>query len=640
MNTYRLVGQQVDRYRVLSHLARGGMADVYLAEDVDLGRKVALKVMLDVLAQDSQYVQRFRREAQTVAQLDHPNIVQIYSTGLTPDGQPYIAMQYIAGRSLRDTLLDLRERGKLLPTGQALGIVRQIASALGVAHTAGVVHRDIKPSNILIRPDGIPVLVDLGIAAVQGGPRLTQTGSLMGTPQYMSPEQVRGVPLDGRSDLYSLGIILYELLAGARPFDGTESVAVLHKHVYEPPTPLEKIRTGLSQQTLEIVHICLQKEPEKRFQTAVALVTAVDQAMRAEGESVSPAHTTVWLPEQGETDLLSRRRVTREPTVTRRPLQSTWLLYILLALAIAVGAWFAFFPPAISAPPVPTTPIGVTPHSLAEVMATAELPTLEPTSTIGPTLTPLPTATVTPPTATDTPSPTPAIDLGPETIELGRSGNGTPIEVVRFGAGSRIILFVGGLHAGYAPNSVALAQRAIAYFSQNPDEIPADVTLYIIPSLNPDTPYNPGQLEGRLNPRGVDLNRNWDCEWTPDAVVLSTPVPGSGGPAPFSEPEASSLRGFIEATRPQAVVVWTARASGGLVSPGVCPGVRQVSEPLADLYGLAAGYRIGEFTSAGDMMNWLDRQGIPTVAVFTPNFDDVDWGSNLAGMLAVLHNPP
>jgi eukaryotic-like serine/threonine-protein kinase len=648
MDTHRLIGQQVDRYQVTGHLARGGMADVYLAEDVDLGRKVALKVMLNALAADEQYVQRFRREAQTVARLDHPNIVQVYGTGLTPDGRPYIAIQYIAGRSLRDTLLDLRERGKLLPTSQALGIVRQIAGALGVAHAAGVVHRDIKPSNILIRPDGIPVLVDLGIASVQGDPRLTQTGSMMGTPHYMSPEQVRGTPLDGRSDLYSLGVILYELLAGSRPFDAVDSIAVLHKQVYEPPLPLDRVRTGLAPQTREIVAICLQKEPERRFQTATALVTAVDQALRAEGDAAAPVHTTVWLPEQGEDDLLSRRQVTREPTATRRPLPSAWPLYALASLAAALLVWFALLGPAIAerSLPTPTSPVVTALPSVEVVTAATNAPTIVPTSTKAPIPAPLPTATdtATPeptPTETATPEPTPEPVTSEPGVELiGRSGNGIPIEVARFGDGPRIALFIGGLHAGYAPNSVALAQRAIAYFRENPDDIPAGVTLYIIPSLNPDTPYDPGLIGGRLNPRGVDLNRNWDCEWTPDAVVLGNLAPGSGGPAPFSEPEASSLKTFVEANRPHAVVVWTARASGGLVSPGGCPGTRPVSAPLADLYGLAAGYRIGVFTSAGDMMNWLDRQGIPAVAVFTPNFEDIDWGSNLSGMLAVLHSLP
>ncbi len=201
VDTKKLVGQQVDHYHIVEHIARGGMADVYLAEDLNLNRRAAIKVLLELLAIDTQFVQRFQREARTVAQLEHPNIVQVYGVGKTALGLPYIAMQYIDGGSLREKLKELAQRGKLLTTEQALNIARQIVLALGVAHNARVVHRDLKPANVLIRPDGTPVLVDLGIAVVSDGPKLTQTGGIIGTPQYMSPEQVRGQPLDGRSEL-------------------------------------------------------------------------------------------------------------------------------------------------------------------------------------------------------------------------------------------------------------------------------------------------------------------------------------------------------------------------------------------------------------------------------------------------------
>jgi len=246
LDTQRLVGQQVNHYRIIKHIARGGMADVYLAEDTHLQRRVAVKVLLEILAVDTQFVQRFQREAQIVAKLDHPNIVQVFGVGTTALGLPYIAMQYIDGGSLRDKLRELVERGKLLTTEQALNITRQMALALSVAHQARIVHRDLKPGNVLIRPDGTPVLVDLGIAVVGGGPKLTQTGGIIGTPQYMSPEQVRDQPLDGRSDLYSLGIILYEMLAGTRPFEAEDSIAVMHQQAYEEPPPLRALRPDLS----------------------------------------------------------------------------------------------------------------------------------------------------------------------------------------------------------------------------------------------------------------------------------------------------------------------------------------------------------------------------------------------------------
>ncbi|MCB8986184.1 MAG: serine/threonine protein kinase [Ardenticatenaceae bacterium] len=292
----QLIGQQIGPYEIRTHIARGGMADVYQAFDVNLQRKVALKVMLAQLSADTQFVQRFRREAQTVAQLEHPNIIQVYGIGLTPNQQPYIAMPFIEGGSLRDTLELLSRRGELLPTTQALAIVRQMADALRVAHAAGIVHRDIKPSNILLRPDGTPVLVDLGIAAVQSAPKLTQTGTLIGTPNYMSPEQARGDRLDGRSDLYSLGVILYEMLAGKRPFEADDPLAVLHMHVYEEPVPLEQIRQDLTPHTRYVVQAAMQKTPMSRFQSAADMINAIDQAIEAEGGPGRISTSGAWRP--------------------------------------------------------------------------------------------------------------------------------------------------------------------------------------------------------------------------------------------------------------------------------------------------------------------------------------------------------
>ncbi len=319
MNSSNIVGMQIDHYLIEAHIARGGMADVYLARDVQLGRQVAFKVLLSALAQDPQYVKRFQREAQAVARLDHPNIVQVYNVGLTPTGQPYIAMQYIQGGSLRDLLRHWEAESKVAPAPQALAVVRHLASALDNAHQAGIVHRDLKPGNVLIRPDdGMPVLVDLGIAAIQGSEKLTQTGSLIGTPHYMSPEQVRGTQLDGRSDIYSLGVILYELLAGSRPFEADESIAILHKHVYEAPIPLEQLRPGLSGPTLYVAATCLQKDPNRRFQTAAGLVKAIDRALEVEGQQGYVLKTTVLLPE-GEAELVNRSRVVHPPAPAPTP---------------------------------------------------------------------------------------------------------------------------------------------------------------------------------------------------------------------------------------------------------------------------------------------------------------------------------
>ncbi|NHZ71559.1 MAG: protein kinase [Aquificales bacterium] len=668
-DTYnKLLGQQVDQYQIVQHIARGGMADVYLAEDVDLQRKVALKVMLDTLAAaDPQFVERFRREAQMVAKLDHPNIVQVYNVGRTAARQPYIAMQYIEGGSLSDKLKQLAEREKLLTVEQALNIARQIALALGAAHKAGIVHRDLKPANILVRPDGTPVLVDLGIASVRGGAKLTQTGSIIGTPAYMSPEQVRGGPLDGRADLYALGVILYEILAGIRPFDGDESIAVLHKQVYEDPLPLSKFRTDLSLQTLEMVDTTLRKDPSRRYQSAADMVQAIDAAIRAEGFYGPNPHATEVLMQLDDSDLISRQRLVRPPQENLPPpppspppalperqkrSMPVWVIAALAALGIAIVLFFVIRSTNVTTtgPVTPVTEVVVTTPAQEQAMETAVPPTdlPEPSATLSEPAdadTEVPPTETLPPPITDTPvpaTPTTTPDLGPETLTIGQSVYGTPLEAVRLGAGEKSIVLIGGLHAGAVPGSVSLAQQTIRYFQDNLSLIPDNVTLYIIPSANLDSPHAPGELEGRLNANGVDLNRNWDCRWTKDAKWRNNVVPGSGGSAPFSEPETQALRDFILDGDAQAVVFWEARATNGLTSPGSCSNSPLVSSRLAQVYGNAAGYDVADFEDLtnqeinGDGTNWLDSQNIPAISVLLPEYSDMDWNNNLAGISAVL----
>lgn len=308
-----LVGQQIDQYKVIRLIGQGGMAAVYLARDLTLDREVVLKTMLPALAQNEELMRRFEREAKATARLEHPNIVPIYVTGTTADGQPYIAMQYINGGSLSDYLRQLTEQKQWLSTIYALSIVRQIADALRVAHQAEIIHRDLKPSNILLRRDGTPVLSDLGIAAIQQATtRLTQTGNVLGTPTYMSPEQGGGKNVDGRSDIYSLGIILYELLSGQLPFEADSPWAMIHQHIYEPPHPLEQFRPDLTPQTLQIVATCLQKEPANRFHSAAELVTALDKAMAAE-DTNQKVSVGSWQP--------AAPRIIDGPPTTRRRLQ-------------------------------------------------------------------------------------------------------------------------------------------------------------------------------------------------------------------------------------------------------------------------------------------------------------------------------
>ena len=640
----QLVGEKIKQYRIDAHIDRGGMADVYLAFDENLHRRVALKIMLPAYAHDKQFVERFWREARTAARLDHPNIVQVYEISQTESQRPFIAMQYIDGGSIKDKLNALN--GRPLPAEEALAIVQKVALALNVAHNANIIHRDIKPSNILLRPDGTPVLVDLGIAAVQSGPKLTQTGTLIGTPHYMSPEQVSGTGLDGRSDLYSLGVVLYEMLCGSRPFEATDSLAILHKHVYEEPPPLPERRPGLSQAIYRLVDISLQKDPDQRYQTTAELASAIDKVLN--GETSSQSNEGGWalpLPKPTEPIYYDHETTPARP----RP---WWLLAVLVVLI--GGAYFAFFREGEGRN---DTPVSVV---LEEETAVPDTPTLSEPQTIIVEVTPtledaLPTETLidvlpteAPPTdvpsatvaASATPLPTATIDTGPEQIEVGRSVQNRPIEAVRFGSGEKTIIFIGGLHAGFAPGTVSLARQAVSYFERNPQEIPSGATLYIIISASPDSPNAPGELAGRLNANGVDLNRNWDCRWAQNASWRNQTV--SGGLFPNSEPETKALIDFIQQKGADAVVFWEALAANGLSSAGACGDRTLVSADLALTYGLAAGYPIADFENLtnqelnGDGTNWLDLQGIPAIAVLLPNYESVDWNSNLAGMLAVL----
>lgn len=268
-------------------------------------------------------------------------------------------------------------------------------------------------------------------------------------------------------------------------------------------------------------------------------------------------------------------------------------------------------------------------------------PAATPVPSKTPSVTPLPTLT---PAPTFTPSPTitPTLSSGPENLVVGYSVNNEPIEVVRFGTGSNTIIFVGGIHAGFAPGSVRLAQRAVEYFTENPETIPAAARVYVIVSMNPDSTYAPGQISGRLNANGVDLNRNWACEWGRNPEIDGRVVRGAGGNGPLSEPETSAVADFIVERDPVAVIFWEARAHDGLVSPGGCGSPGSESYNLTVAYARGAGYRWDDFESLigqvvqGDASNWLDLQGIPAAVVLVRSFTEPDWERNRLGIEAVL----
>ena len=258
-----------DRYEIHKRVGRGGMADVFLARDRLLDRQVAIKVLFPEFAVDPNFVERFRREAQAAANLSHPNIVNVYDWGKY-EGTYFIAMEYVQGR----TLAEILKTNKRLTPKQAAEIASEVAAALGFAHEAGLAHRDIKPANILIGTNGQVKVADFGIARAMNSAtesNLTQVGSVMGTASYFSPEQAQGAQPDPRSDLYSLGIVMYEMVAGKPPFTGENPVAIAYKQVHDQPTPLNKIVDGIPRPFEAIVAKLLAKDPKLRYSSAHAL---------------------------------------------------------------------------------------------------------------------------------------------------------------------------------------------------------------------------------------------------------------------------------------------------------------------------------------------------------------------------------
>ncbi|HFD38551.1 MAG TPA: serine/threonine protein kinase [Anaerolineae bacterium] len=271
-----LVGSRLGKYEIRAEIGRGGMGTVYLGYDPLLDRKVAVKVLAPHLAWESDFVERFLREARSAARLRHPSIVTIYDVG--HEGNWYfLVMEYLAG----PTLAQLIARQGPMSSSRALPILRQLADALDYAHRQGLIHRDVKPGNVIISDEGQATLTDFGVARAAQETRLTATGSVVGTPRYMSPEQARGDALDHRSDLYSLGVVAYEMLTGQVPFTATTPHAVLHKLIYEAPPPVRSRRPDLPPAIEPVMARALAKAPESRYQTGRELVQALEQALAA-----------------------------------------------------------------------------------------------------------------------------------------------------------------------------------------------------------------------------------------------------------------------------------------------------------------------------------------------------------------------
>jgi beta-lactam-binding protein with PASTA domain/predicted Ser/Thr protein kinase len=311
-------GSIVDnRYRVLRRIGGGGMADVWLAEDTHLQRRVALKVLHSRYLQDQQFVARFQREAEHAAGLTHPNIVAVYDRGQDATVN-YIAMRYVEG----PTLKELIDRG--LTPDQAVALVRQVLEGARFAHRNGIVHRDLKPQNVIVDEEGKAVVTDFGIARA-GVSEITQTGSVMGTPHYLSPEQAQGFDVTPVSDLYSVGVILYEALTRRVPFEADSAVAIAMKQVSQVPQRPSSINPQISPALDAVVMRALEKEPGQRFQSADAFIAALDAALRDPGVGQSTAAFAAAPP------------VVAEALPPEEDRKRNWWLWGLLVAAILIG---------------------------------------------------------------------------------------------------------------------------------------------------------------------------------------------------------------------------------------------------------------------------------------------------------------
>jgi len=320
-----LVGQIVaDRYHILKKLGEGGMGAVYLGEHVKMGRKSAIKVMAAAMSQDPDAISRFNREASNASRISHPNVCQIYDFGETPDGLIYLAMEFIEGKSLKDIV----EEAGALPAQRAATIIRQAADALQAAHDLGIVHRDIKPDNIMVVQgrDGADIVkvVDFGIARAVGGDepgqKVTKTGLVVGTPEYMSPEQLSGDKLDGRSDIYSLALVFYRMLTGTLPFQADSAQETMIKRLTDDPLPLEAARPDISfPPKLQLVlNTALARAAAERYQASAEFGRDALDAVAGMG----PPPTRVDLGQQGATQLMDKEQVaalTSKQEATRAP---------------------------------------------------------------------------------------------------------------------------------------------------------------------------------------------------------------------------------------------------------------------------------------------------------------------------------
>jgi serine/threonine-protein kinase len=364
----------LDRYEVGRLLGVGGMAEVFEGRDRLLARRVAIKVLQAQFARDPSFLIRFKREAQAAASLSHPNIVAVYDTG-SEDGTHFIVMEYVDGRTLKEVI---RAEGRLYPE-RAAEICQDVCSALVAAHARGLIHRDIKPGNVMLTPDGKVKVMDFGIARATTSETITQTAAVIGTAQYISPEQAQGQTVDYRSDLYSLGCCLYEMLTGTVPFTGATPVAIAYRHVREDPTPPRQLNPDIPAPLEAICLKAMAKLPDNRYQTAAEFQDDLERFRTGQPVLATPlldsAATTQAIPRgdggADQTAMLGgavpadQTSGYAEPYEEERRTSVGWIVVSLLAL-VAVGLAAFFVTRALTGRDTGTTLTTLPPTTVAQ----------------------------------------------------------------------------------------------------------------------------------------------------------------------------------------------------------------------------------------------------------------------------------
>ncbi len=446
----RWVGQALGgRYQIEELLGAGGMSSVYKARDPNLKRTVAIKLIHPHLSNNEEFVRRFGSEATAIAQLRHQNIVQVYD--FNHDGDLYyMVLEYVAGETLQHRIKRMNEAGRRLPMREVLKCAAEICTAADYAHQRGMIHRDIKPANVMLDVNGNAILMDFGIARIMDTQQHTATGAVLGTALYMSPEQIQGLHPDARSDIYSIGVTLFEMLGGRPPFEADSAMTLMMMHLHDPVPDLSQLHPGVPEQVKRIVNRALEKDRANRFQSCAEMAAALQKALSTLGDEaeqaveapasqatvIEPApkasslktivEPAVTLPgaRVGEATAVEARAAASEPLpqVSRPPSAKKWVVggvIAVLLLALAGGGFYAFAQFGPKATPTADRVAGLVSTATA-LQAALPTETVAPSATTPPTATlePSPEATFTP-APTDTPEMTPTNTIPPAIVEGG-----------------------------------------------------------------------------------------------------------------------------------------------------------------------------------------------------------------------------